>query len=127
VNQESPSGGFDQRPEVIKHGAAACRIVDNDKPPRLTETNRRSQARQVNEAFNCTGRQRFGAKAPYIATPDQEFAQLDTESVVEPLHPSTLACVNLSSRRIGLNRAVLDRPHNCDFAALFNEAVSVSF
>jgi hypothetical protein len=79
------------RPEIIKHGAAACRIVDNDKAPRLTETNRRSQTRQVDEAFNCTGRQHLGAKAPYIATPDQELAQLRTENVVEPLHRLKLA------------------------------------
>src|SRR5262249_40047658 len=79
------------RPEVIKHGAAAGRIVDNDKGPRLTETNRPSQTRQVDEAFNCTGWQRLGAKAPYIATPDQKVAQLRAENVVEPRHRPKLA------------------------------------
>ena len=79
------------RPEVLKHGAAACRLIDNDKSPRLTEANRGGETRHVDEAFNRTRRQRFGAKAPYITAPDQKFAQLRTENVVELHHPLKLA------------------------------------
>jgi len=47
-------------------GIAACKhlpdlganrlVVDNDKPPRLAQPNRRSEARKLNEVFERTGR-----------------------------------------------------------------------
>src|ERR1700683_1164464 len=58
-------------------------IVDNDKPPRLAQPDRRSEARKFNEVFKRTGRQPIAAEMPYIAPPPQKIAQPCAESFVK--------------------------------------------
>ena len=74
------------RPEVLKDGPASCRIVDNCKSPRLTQTDRWRKPGNVDKTFECTLAAAAQAESDVHRTPDQKFAQLGTESVVELLH-----------------------------------------
>src|SRR6516165_1318947 len=71
------------RLEHVQHGAPALGIVDDDEAPGLAQAHGRRKARRLDQAFQRPSRQWIGAKAPYIAAPDQKLAQAYAESVIE--------------------------------------------
>ena len=72
--------------EVFKHGLTAFYIIDNDKAPRLTQADRRREARQFYQPLQGSWRQSVRSKPPYITTPGQKLAQPTPKCVIKNHH-----------------------------------------
>ena len=85
-----------QTSKLSRIAARARVVLDDDETPRLAQSDRRRQARQLDERFQRASRQRIAAEAPDVAAPDQKIAQAargthDRNPSVAPLSPSGLA------------------------------------
>ena len=69
--------------EDAPHFGAKRFVIDNDKSPRLAQSDRRSETGKLNEGFEGAGRQRLVAETTDVAAPDQKIAQPHSESFIE--------------------------------------------
>src|SRR6266511_103571 len=123
--------------EIFPNGCATAGIVDNHEAPGLTQADRRRQARQMDQALQCAGRQRIAPKASNIPPPHEQVAQPRAEAVVEA---RWLACVRsetlhlrhapflksvTASSRLSTSTRRRDE-HNSDLAYLLQRAQDIA-
>ena len=58
-------------------------VVDDDEAPRLTQSNRRRETGELNEALQRAARQGVAPEVPDISTPDYKVAQASAEIIIE--------------------------------------------
>ena len=69
--------------EAPDHGTAALHRFDMHEPPRLAEADRRRVARNLQQRVDALARHRVAAKAPHVAPPQNEVAELGPEGRVK--------------------------------------------
>jgi len=75
--------------ETGTNGGTARRIVDSDKPPWLTQSNRRRQRGNVQQFVDHSFGDWLTPKAADVAAPPEQIRQLPAECGVELGHEGT--------------------------------------
>jgi hypothetical protein len=60
--------------KILPDGSAGGFVVDDNEAPRLTQPNRRGEAREFNKGLQRTARQWIATEAPDIPSPNEKIA-----------------------------------------------------
>src|SRR5262249_40383680 len=84
--------------EIASNGCATRRILDDDEPPGLAQSHRRSKTRQMDEPLQSPGRERIAPEAADVPSPHEQLAQACAKTIVELPCPAAVGGETLDLR-----------------------------